>query len=96
MISLAITPYEKTIAFNGHLVLLGLYIHVWDIRTKVRVSALTGHDNIVCSVFARPMVRMHFNLSSSRFTTIFSAKWYIIFHDVVLFGVTPSVNQWII
>ncbi|KAI3902980.1 hypothetical protein MKX01_042832, partial [Papaver californicum] len=28
---------------------------VWDIRTKMQVFALSGHENTVCSVFARPM-----------------------------------------
>ncbi|CAH8306081.1 unnamed protein product [Eruca vesicaria subsp. sativa] len=27
---------------------------VWDIRTKMQIFALTGHDNTVCSVFTRP------------------------------------------
>ncbi|KAG1338715.1 protein pleiotropic regulatory locus 1 [Cocos nucifera] len=27
---------------------------VWDIRTKAMIFALSGHDNTVCSVFARP------------------------------------------
>ncbi|KAJ6897871.1 protein pleiotropic regulatory locus 1-like [Populus alba x Populus x berolinensis] len=30
------------------------YSQVWDIRTKVQVFALSGHDNTVCSVFTRP------------------------------------------
>ncbi|RRT56976.1 hypothetical protein B296_00038417 [Ensete ventricosum] len=30
---------------------------VWDIRTKAMVMALSGHENTVCSVFARPTVR---------------------------------------
>ena len=35
-----------------------LYMQVWDIRTKMQIFALTGHDNTVCSVFTRPTVRL--------------------------------------
>ncbi|KVH97238.1 G-protein beta WD-40 repeat-containing protein [Cynara cardunculus var. scolymus] len=29
---------------------------VWDIRSKMQIHALSGHDNTVCSVFTRPTV----------------------------------------
>ena len=33
-----------------------IFCQVWDIRSKAMVFALSGHDNTVCSVFARPTV----------------------------------------
>ncbi|MFS7920765.1 putative WD40/YVTN repeat-like-containing domain superfamily [Helianthus anomalus] len=30
---------------------------VWDIRNKMQIHALSGHDNTVCSVFTRPTVK---------------------------------------
>ena len=33
-----------------------LNFQVWDIRSKMQIHALSGHDNTVCSVFTRPTV----------------------------------------
>ncbi|KAI8002066.1 hypothetical protein LOK49_LG09G01090 [Camellia lanceoleosa] len=30
------------------------YSMVWDIRRKMQIHALSGHENTVCSVFTRP------------------------------------------
>ncbi|GKV07364.1 hypothetical protein SLEP1_g19154 [Rubroshorea leprosula] len=31
------------------------FCQVWDVRTKMQIFALTGHDNTVCSVFTQRM-----------------------------------------
>jgi hypothetical protein len=62
---------------------------VWDIRTKAHVSALTGHDNTVCSVFARPTVRKPFDLLQA--ITILSSSEQL-FSDVLVFIVYPLLG----